>query len=182
MALCSLSTGRIATPRRRAASVTMPPAMTRISLLASAIVLPELDGGEDGLEAVGPGRGAQHEVGVGMRRDRDQSIPAGRRHRRAACGRRPASRSTAAARCAMADDGRPVPRDLGGEELRVLAGREADDAAADRDGRRQRASALWPIEPVDPRMAIVRLQSGGTDRPESSLLRTWQFHTYFSTT
>ena len=40
MALCSLSTGRIATPRRRAAAVTSSPAMTSTSLLASAIVFP----------------------------------------------------------------------------------------------------------------------------------------------
>ena len=40
MALCSLSTGRIATPFCRAASVTMPPAITSTSLLASAMVLP----------------------------------------------------------------------------------------------------------------------------------------------
>jgi hypothetical protein len=40
MALCSLSTGRIATPRSRAAAVTSSPAMTSTSLLASAIVLP----------------------------------------------------------------------------------------------------------------------------------------------
>jgi hypothetical protein len=37
--LCSLSTGRIATPLRAAASVTTPPAMTSTSLFASAIVL-----------------------------------------------------------------------------------------------------------------------------------------------
>ena len=40
MALCSLSTGSTATPLLRAASMTMPPAMTSTSLFASAIVLP----------------------------------------------------------------------------------------------------------------------------------------------
>ena len=40
MALCSLSTGSTATPRRRAASITRPPAMTSTSLLARAMVLP----------------------------------------------------------------------------------------------------------------------------------------------
>ena len=40
MALCSLSTGRIGTPFLRAASMTIPPAMTSTSLLASAIVFP----------------------------------------------------------------------------------------------------------------------------------------------
>ena len=40
MALCSLSTGRIGTPLRRAASITRPPAITSTSLLASAMVLP----------------------------------------------------------------------------------------------------------------------------------------------
>ena len=39
-ALCSLSTGRISTPRRRAASVTSAPAITSTSLFASAIVFP----------------------------------------------------------------------------------------------------------------------------------------------
>ena len=38
MALCSLSTGRMATPHRRAASVTSAPAITSTSLFASAIV------------------------------------------------------------------------------------------------------------------------------------------------
>ena len=40
MALCSLSTGRIVTPRRRAASTISAPAMTSTSLFASAMVLP----------------------------------------------------------------------------------------------------------------------------------------------
>ena len=40
MALCSLSTGRTSTPRRRAAAMTASPAMTRISLLATARCLP----------------------------------------------------------------------------------------------------------------------------------------------
>ncbi len=40
MALCSLSTGRIDTPRRRAASVISAPAITSTSLLARAIVFP----------------------------------------------------------------------------------------------------------------------------------------------
>ena len=40
MALCSLSTGSTATPRRRAAAMTRPPAMTRTSLLARAMVFP----------------------------------------------------------------------------------------------------------------------------------------------
>ena len=40
MALCSLSTGRIATPWRCAASVISAPAMTSTSLFASAMVLP----------------------------------------------------------------------------------------------------------------------------------------------
>ena len=40
MALCSLSTGSSATPRARAAVVTSSPAITSTSLLASAMVLP----------------------------------------------------------------------------------------------------------------------------------------------
>ena len=40
MALCSLSTGRIATPRRLADSTINAPAITSTSLLASASVLP----------------------------------------------------------------------------------------------------------------------------------------------
>src|SRR5688500_13825192 len=40
MALCSLSTGRMATPCARAAAVTSAPAITSTSLFASAMVLP----------------------------------------------------------------------------------------------------------------------------------------------
>ncbi len=40
MALCSLSTGRTFTPFRRAAFITASPAMTRISLLATAMSFP----------------------------------------------------------------------------------------------------------------------------------------------
>ena len=40
IALCSLSTGKTRTPRRLAASITTSPAMTRISLLATAMSLP----------------------------------------------------------------------------------------------------------------------------------------------
>ena len=40
MALCSLSTGSSRPPRRAASSVTRAPAMTSVSLLATATVLP----------------------------------------------------------------------------------------------------------------------------------------------
>ena len=61
----------------RAASVTMPPAITSTSLLASAIVLPWSIAASTASSAVGPGRGAEHEVDVGMRGDRDQAVAAG---------------------------------------------------------------------------------------------------------
>ena len=40
MAECSLSTGRISAPRRRAAAITRSPPQTRVSLLARATRLP----------------------------------------------------------------------------------------------------------------------------------------------
>ena len=55
--------------------------------------LAQLDGGQDRFEAIGTRRRAQDEIGVGVRRDRDQSIPARSRHRRARRTRsRPADR------------------------------------------------------------------------------------------
>ena len=74
MALCSLSTGSTATPRRRAASITTAPAMTSTSLFASAMVLPASIAARTASSAGGAGRGAQHDVHVGVGRHRDQAV------------------------------------------------------------------------------------------------------------
>ena len=55
-AQCSLSTGRISTPWRFAAAMTISPAMTRISLLASAMVLPASIARSVGTSPALPGR------------------------------------------------------------------------------------------------------------------------------
>ena len=77
MALCSLSTGRNATPCAARLAVTSAPAITSTSLLASAIVLPGVDRGEHRFERRGAGRGAQDDVHVGMRGDGHQPVGPG---------------------------------------------------------------------------------------------------------
>ena len=89
MALCSLSTGRMATPRRRAASTISAPAMTSTSLLASAIVLPASIAGEHGLEAGRARRRAEHDVDIRMRRRREQPVGPDRDEQRPASGAEP---------------------------------------------------------------------------------------------
>jgi hypothetical protein len=76
MALCSLSTGRMFTPLRFAASVTASPAMTRISLLATARCMPALDGGEGRSESGGADDGDEDHVGVGRAAEEDDVLHA----------------------------------------------------------------------------------------------------------
>ena len=61
------------------------PAMTRISLLASAMVLPQSMAASTASRRGRARRGEQHDVGVGMRGDGNQALGAAR-HRRAARG------------------------------------------------------------------------------------------------
>jgi hypothetical protein len=68
-ALCSLSTGRIRVPARRAASMTNLPARTRISFEARARSLPGGEGGHGGLEPGGPDDGDEDDVRLGQRRE-----------------------------------------------------------------------------------------------------------------
>ena len=139
IALCSLSTGSTATPCRRAASITTAPAITRISLFASAIVLPAVDRGEHGVERRRARRGEQHDVRVGMRRDGDQPFgAAGRRRARAPpAPRQLGARPSSASGVAIAIASGANARDLFGEPRDVLPGRERRRPAADRDARRR---------------------------------------------
>ena len=133
MALCSLSTGSTLTPRRRAASITSAPAITRISLFASAIVLPASIAASTASRRGGPRGGEQHHVHVGMGGDRHEAVAAG------ACGRRgatvPRALSSRSSDCSAASEAMATAAganrdDLLGEARRVLAGRERDDAQA----------------------------------------------------
>ena len=127
--------------------------MTSTSLLASAIVLPLLDRREHRLERLGAGRRAQHDVDVRMRGDRDQPVAAAAADRHALDRSRAASadrspRRSPSRRCA-AGSARSAPR----------AARRSRPAARPTTCSRSAcasttASALWPIEPVDPRMAM----------------------------
>ena len=76
MALCSLSTGRTFTPLRRAAPITASPAMTRISLLATAMSLPASIAASAGREPAGADDGDQDHVRLGHRRQFHQAIDA----------------------------------------------------------------------------------------------------------
>ena len=62
MALCSLSTGSTCTPLARAAVMTASPAMTRISLLATAMSLPALDRRQRRAQSAGADDGDEHDV------------------------------------------------------------------------------------------------------------------------
>ncbi len=158
MALCSLSTGRTATPRRRAAAITIAPAITSTSLLARAMVLPASIAASTASSAAGAGRRAQHDVDVRVGGDRDQTVaarsaraaplsaaaaelgrtrrdappPAGHRDARRRVARRPAR--PARRRCRRPRARRPEP-----------IGMRVDDrqrALADRAGRAEDGDAL----------------------------------------
>ena len=62
MALCSLSTGTSLPPVRAASSVTRAPAMTRVSLLATATVLPRLQGGPRSFQPGRADNGGHHRI------------------------------------------------------------------------------------------------------------------------
>ena len=152
MALCSLSTGRIATPRAARGLRHERARHDEHFLVGEGDRLAGVDRGEHGLEAGGAGRRADDDVGVGMGRDGDQTIGAtGQRCRRR---RRRTLRSAGRAasmwptpQCA-ADSARPARR----------AARRCRPRRAPRQQSRvgcasTTASALWPIEPVEPRIA-----------------------------
>ena len=131
-----------------------------------------LDRREDRLEPVGAARGAQHEIDVGMRGDGDEAVAAGARDRHAVHpgGRGPRSQRHPAPPKTIdrlagrhRRDARRVPCDLRREEIRVLAGGEADDLQAIRVG-------------VDDRERALADRAG---RPED---RDALHRTYFSTT
>ena len=105
------------------------PAMTRISLLASAIVLPASIAASTASSAAVPGRGEEHDVGVGMRGDRNQSLRSDstrRRHR--AAPTEFGARIGNARAVDIAIVSRLEPVDLLDEPRDVLAGRQRDDA------------------------------------------------------
>ena len=140
MALCSLSTGSTV-DAARAAPPPSPscPAMTRISLFASAMRLAGVDRREHGVEAGGAGRGEQHHVGVGMGRHRDQALGAaarGRRHRHATApelaAKRRDARPRSTSRRSTAHDARPARP--AASRCRRRRGRRR---ATDRDARRR---------------------------------------------
>ena len=86
-------------PVRRAASVTRPPAITRTSLFASAIVLPASMAASTASSAVGPRRRAQHEIDV---RDATPRPSAPRRPRATSDAHMPPSASQPRHRSAIA--------------------------------------------------------------------------------
>ena len=154
MALCSLSTGRMATPLRRAASVTSAAGHDEhflvrerdglaASIAASTASSPSVPAdahstmSTSGCVATAtrpsaPGVTPAHRARIDTRREIDQRRVAGRQR----------------------DDARPIARDLLCETLGVVAGRKRQPPTAGRGCASTTASALWPIEPVDPRMAM----------------------------
>ncbi len=169
MALCSLSTGRTTTPRRRAASITMPPAMTRISLLASAIVLPASIAASTASRAAVPDEAnsttsASGWVATAMR----PSAPPAARLRRAATRSSACTSASAAAEAIATRSGRT--RSICSAQRAAfspaasattcrLVGMRVDDrqrALPDRSGRSEDRDALH--------RTLVRLRPGGTAR------------------
>ena len=74
-----------ATPLRRGRRRSRwPPAITSTSLLASAMVLPASIAASTASSAAVPGRGAEHDVDVGVRGDRQEALGPGQQH---GCGR-----------------------------------------------------------------------------------------------
>ena len=146
--------GRIATPCRRAASITSPPAITSTSLLARPMVLPASIAASTASSAAVPDDAHSTKSTIGMRRDGDESVAPG-----AVAGRqRPAQprRATRRAQRRRHRDGpRAIASDLRGEQIDVAAGGEAHDldtvgmridhrerARADRARRTENGDAL----------------------------------------
>ena len=151
MALCSLSTGRIATPWRRAAAVTSAPAITSTSLLASAIVLPASIAASTASRPAVPDDAHMHDVHGGMRGHRDQPFGAtGHRGAHVRAARRTKTVDALARR--HRDDVGPIARTCSASSGAL------SPAASATTFRRSgcastTASALRPIDPVEPRMA-----------------------------
>ena len=87
MAECSLSTARTRTPCSRASRMTISPAMTRISLEATAMSLPARMAASAGLQSGRADNGDQYNVRPGQRGQFEQAFVAGKNmaERRRAC-------------------------------------------------------------------------------------------------
>ena len=153
MALCSLSTGRIATPRRCAASVTSAPAITSTSLLASAIVLPASIAASTASSAAVPDEAHSTMSTSGC-------VATATRPSAPCPATSGAPRSPA---CTQAVDACADPiatargrkaRTCSANSGDVAAGGQRHDLEAIADARRRPTSALRPIDPVEPRMAM----------------------------
>ena len=139
MALCSLSTGRIATPRRARRVRHERAGHHQHFLVGERDRLARLDRREHRFERRRARRGAEHDVDVGMRGDRDQPVgpatPASRPRstRRRAAPQRVERRRRWPSR-SPGGSARPARR----ARSAFVAGGEADDAQRDRDARRRR--------------------------------------------
>ena len=155
MALCSLSTGRIGTWRRRAAAITRCPAITSTSLLASAMALPASMAASTASSAAVPDE-AQSTMSTSGRVARATSPappwPAN--------STRSSSRSASAVRSTASAGSVAIATARGRNRPTCSARRTAFSPAARpttwiRPGwASTTASALRPIEPVEPRIAI----------------------------
>ena len=125
------------------------------------MVLPRLDRRQHGLERGGARRGAQQDVHVRVRGHRHEPLGPGQRarlaRRRARCARTRVERVRRGhgrhARLHVCDLRSPA-----GSRSRRRPGRPPPGG---RGARRPPTSALRPIEPVDPRMAILRFARHG---------------------
>ena len=150
MALCSLSTGSTATPRRARRRHHQRAGHHQDFLVGERDRLAGLDRREHGLERGGAGRGEQHDVHVGMRGDRRSgtsgaapSAAPARDARAASVLRRPARAQARAALLAGRERRRRAAVrmrvDDGERALADRAGRAEDgDAASSRANRRRR--------------------------------------------
>ena len=176
-----LAVDRQQTRRRasRAARVTSSPATTRTSLLASATCLPASIGRERRLETERADQRRDHEVGLGMGRDRerpfgsDEDAAGVTRHARAQLG---------GAR--LVGDrhqlGRVAPHLLREDRRRCVP--PPSDTARKRSGKRSTSASVdTPTEPVEPRSAKERRRGVSLMRgvavagPAGRLARTVRF-------
>ena len=156
MALCSLSTGSTAHAALARRLHHQRAGHDEDFLVGERDRLAGLDRREHGVERRRAGRGEEHDVGVGMRGDGDQAL--GARPRRAAAARRAAAVRPAAS----VERGRASPsRSCRGRSARParrsapMFSPAASATTRSRSGcASTTASALCPIEPVEPRMAM----------------------------
>ena len=166
MALCSLSTGSTATPRRRAAAMTSPPAMTRTSLLARAIVFRASMAASTASSAVVPVVAHSTRSTAGwVATASSPSAPLAECSTPARTDAGTAARTAARPSSAATENTRGRWRSTCSASRDVLAPAARPTTSIRSGCAAATASALTPMDPVDPRIAMRLTRAAPPRRP-----------------